>query len=70
MASKLLDVIARFVYASLVVLITGPAFGQYEQEDATAAPESGAWIAMVIVIILFVGVCAGCLTSPKRSHLD
>lgn len=70
MAKKLTVVTARVFCASLMVLAALPVLGQAEQEQATPAPEAGRWVGLVIVLVLFAGVCLGCFTTPKRSHQD
>ena len=61
---------ARLLIASFMVFVSSPLWAQAEQEDATAAPDSGAWIGLLIAIVLFVALCVGCLYSPKRTHQD
>ena len=70
MANTLTHVTVRLLIASFMVFASSPLWAQAEQEEASVAPESGAWVGLLFVIVLFGAVCAGCFVSPKRTHQD
>lgn len=68
---KLISVSVRRVLPSFgLVFASLPVLAQQREEAATQAPESGAWLAMLLAIFFLIAIAIGCFKTPKRTHLD
>lgn len=70
MLKRLTAVTVWIVTSSFFMAVALPVLAQADKEEASAAPESKAWVAFLFAIVLGAGIAVGCFMTPKRTHLD
>lgn len=70
MIQRLKSVTVRVLFASFLLLLASPAFGQFNDQEVTPAPEPETWKAMTLGIFFAFAIAIACAMTPKRTHQD